>query len=77
MSQTNFRLRDTVFEGQLLECSRYKYSIANKQSQTSATRGAKAKMLTETVKRPGLEFVQVDDLIDSDLTEVLKGEITL
>jgi hypothetical protein len=30
-------------------------------------------MLTETVKRPGMEFVQVDDLIDSDLTDVLKG----
>ncbi|KAF8224775.1 NAD(P)-binding protein, partial [Tricholoma matsutake] len=36
-------------------------------------RGAKAKKLTETVKRPGLEFSQVDDLIDGDLTEALKG----
>ncbi|KAF8228801.1 NAD(P)-binding protein [Tricholoma matsutake] len=36
-------------------------------------RGAKAKKLTETIKRPGLEFSQVDDLIDGDLTEALKG----
>ena len=42
-------------------------------TNTSTTRGAKAKILAETIKRPGLEFVQVDDLIDSDLTEALKG----
>jgi hypothetical protein len=42
---------------------------------SSTTRGAKAKMLTETIKRPGLEFVEVDDLIDSDLTEALKGKV--
>lgn len=37
------------------------------------TRGGKAKILSETIKRPGLEFVRVDDIIDSDLTEALKG----
>ncbi|KAF8231120.1 NAD(P)-binding protein [Tricholoma matsutake] len=36
-------------------------------------RGAKAKKLTETIKRPGLEFFQVDDIINGDLTEALKG----
>jgi hypothetical protein len=39
----------------------------------STTRGAKAKTLSETIKRPGVEFVQVNDLIDGDLTEVLEG----
>jgi hypothetical protein len=41
------------------------------------TRGAKVKTLTEQIKRPGLEFVQVDDIIDSDLTEALKGKLFL
>ena len=36
-------------------------------------RGTKARILTETVKRPGLEFVQVDDLINGDFTEALRG----
>lgn len=40
----------------------------------STTRGSKVKTLTETIKRPGLEFVQVDDLIYGDLTEALKGK---
>lgn len=40
----------------------------------STTRGAKAKTLSETIERPGLEFVRVDDLIDGDLTEALKGK---
>ena len=46
-------------------------------SPYSTTRGAKVKILTETIKRPGLEFVQVDDLIDGDLTEALKGKAFL
>ncbi|KAF8227156.1 NAD(P)-binding protein [Tricholoma matsutake] len=46
---------------------------ANERSRTSTARGAKVKQLTETVNRPGMEFVQVDDLIDSDLTEALEG----
>jgi hypothetical protein len=46
-------------------------------STSRTTRGAKVKTLTEHIKRPGLEFVQVDDLIDSDLTEPLKGKLSL
>jgi hypothetical protein len=46
-------------------------------STSRTTRGAKAKILTEQNKRPRLEFVQVDDLIDSDLTEALKGKLLL
>lgn len=41
------------------------------------TRGAKVKTLTETVKRPGLEFAQIDDVATSDLTETLKGNILI
>jgi hypothetical protein len=50
--------------------------IAANVSISSTTRGGKAKTLTETVNRPGLEFVQVDDLIDNDLTEALGGMLS-
>ena len=46
-------------------------------SPCSTTRGVKVKALADKVKRPGLEFVRVDDLIDSDLTEALKGMLFL
>jgi len=36
------------------------------------TRGSKVKFLTDTIQRPGLEFVQVDDVAASDLTAALK-----
>ncbi|KAG6853183.1 hypothetical protein C0991_006293 [Blastosporella zonata] len=37
------------------------------------TRGEKVKVLTDTIKVPGLEFARVDDIATDDLTEVLKG----
>ncbi|KAG6914692.1 hypothetical protein DXG01_015877 [Tephrocybe rancida] len=37
------------------------------------TRGEKAKLLNDTIKVEGLEFVRVDDIAVSDLTEALKG----
>ncbi|KAG6805160.1 hypothetical protein H0H93_005502, partial [Arthromyces matolae] len=36
------------------------------------TRGAKVKVLTETVKVPGLEFVGIDDIATGDFSEALK-----
>ena len=36
-------------------------------------RGAKVKHLTDTVKVPGLEFAQVDDVAKSDFTGALNG----
>lgn len=36
------------------------------------TRGSKVKFLTDTIRHPGLEFVQVDDVASSDLTAALK-----
>ncbi|KAG6815724.1 hypothetical protein H0H87_011973 [Tephrocybe sp. NHM501043] len=37
------------------------------------TRGEKAKLLSDTIKVEGLEFVRVDDIATDDLTEALKG----
>lgn len=36
-------------------------------------RGAKFQRLVETVHKPGLEFVQIDDVATGDFTEALKG----
>ncbi|KAG6822463.1 hypothetical protein H0H93_005559, partial [Arthromyces matolae] len=36
------------------------------------TRGSKVKVLTETVKVPGLEFIGIEDVATSDLSEALK-----
>jgi len=36
-------------------------------------RGAKFQKLVETVRKPGLEFVQIDDVATGDFTEALKG----
>ncbi|KAG6847441.1 hypothetical protein H0H93_008085 [Arthromyces matolae] len=37
------------------------------------TRGDKAKLLTDTIKVPGLEFSRVDNIATDDLSEALKG----
>lgn len=62
-------MRGTEFEGQLL-----RYLGGDILANVIRTaRGVKAKILSESIQRTGLEFVQVDDIVTSDLTEALKG----
>lgn len=39
----------------------------------STARQAKIQSLRDTIKLPGLEFVEIDDVATADFTEVLKG----
>lgn len=72
MSPSNSLKRVTAFVG---KCQQRWIArvVSAYSSTTSTTRGSKVQVLTDTIKLPGLEFVQVDDVATSDITEALKG----
>jgi hypothetical protein len=73
MLPINWWLQDTGSGGRSPSLCVRKGNIEANILIFSTARGAKARVLSQTVQRQGMEFVQVDDVTDSDLTKALEG----